>query len=92
MEPPHTVFVVQHVHELPDGTEDVKLVGVYSSLGHAEAAVARAAAQPGFRDASDGFHIDPYDLDVDHWPEGFVTLGTVDGMTESAPDPSRPAG
>ena len=70
-----SVFVVQHVHERDDGSEDVKLVGVYSSHESAAAAVARLARRPGFADAADGFHIDEYRLDQDQWAEGFATVG-----------------
>lgn len=69
-----TVFVVQHVHALGDDREDVKLIGVYSSRQQAEAAVARLRASPGFREMPDGFSIDPYEVDRDHWAEGFVSL------------------
>jgi hypothetical protein len=65
-----TVFVLQHVRE-EGGSEDVKLLGVYSSRHSADDAVARLKHRPGFRDFPEGFHIDPYDLDVDHWSEGF---------------------
>ena len=69
-----TAFVVQHVHELGDDCEDVKLIGVYSSREQAEAAVARLRSSPGFRDAPHGFSVDPYEIDRDHWVEGFVSL------------------
>jgi len=68
-----SVFVVQHVHELPDGTEETKFIGVYSTMEQAEAAVARLRGQPGFWDVPDGFHVDRYELDIDHWTEGYVT-------------------
>lgn len=68
------VFVVQHVHVLEDGEEDVKLIGVYSSLDAAQAAVGRAQLKPGFCDASSGFSVDPYALDEDGWAEGYLTL------------------
>ncbi len=68
-----TVYVVHHVHPFDDGSEDVKLIGVYSSLASATAAVARLKLQPGFADHPAGFHIDPFDVDKDHWTEGFVT-------------------
>ena len=70
-----SVFVVQHVHEADDGTEDVKFIGVYSSRETATAAVSRLARQPGFADAADGFSIDELRLDQDHWVEGYVTVG-----------------
>ena len=70
-----SVFVVQHVHEREDDVEDVKLIGVYSSREKADAAVARLSRQPGFSDAADGFHVDEYRVDQDHWAEGYVGSG-----------------
>ena len=67
------VFVLTHSHELPSGEEDIKLIGVYSSRTRADAALATAAHRPGFREFPDGFHVDPYVLDEDHWIEGFST-------------------
>jgi hypothetical protein len=80
-----SVVVVQHLHVLPGGEEDVKLIGVYRSLEAAHLAVERLRAQPGFldhpqivdpeRDSNEqGFHISVYALDKDHWSEGYVTL------------------
>jgi hypothetical protein len=79
------VFVLQHLHVLPGGEEDVKLIGVYGSLDSARAAVERLRVQPGFRnhprivnaeidDDEQGFHIGKYSLDKDHWVEGYVTV------------------
>ncbi len=62
-----SVFVLQHVHELAGGVEDIKLIGVYSSREKAQAAVARLGRVPGFVEAPDGFHIDEYRVDQDHW-------------------------
>ena len=69
-----SVFVLQHVHEMADGTVDVKFVGVYSSRQKAQEAVTRLSGVPGFSEAPDGFHIDEYRLDQDQWVEGYVTL------------------
>ncbi len=69
-----SVFVVQHVHTREGDVEDVKFIGVYSSRAKADAAVARLSRLPGFCDAPDGFHIDEYRLDQDHWAEGYVTV------------------
>jgi hypothetical protein len=69
-----SVFVLQHVHSLEDGVEDVKLIGVYSSREKAREAVARVGRLPGFADAPEGFHIDEYRVDQDHWLEGYVTV------------------
>lgn len=72
-----SVFVLQHVHSLEDGAEDIKFVGVYSSRQRAQEAVARLAALPGFADAPDGFHIDEYPVDRDHWAEGYATVTSL---------------
>jgi len=68
------VFVVQHLHEMDDGEENVKMIGVYSTREIAEQAVERLKLQPGFSDIPEGFYIDPYPLDTDHWTDGYVTL------------------
>ncbi len=68
-----TVFLVQHIHVLEGGEEDVKVIGVYRSMTEARSAVTRLGHHAGFRDARDGFHIDKYRLNEDHWREGYVT-------------------
>ena len=40
----------------------------------AEAARIRTSGLEGFRDAPDGFLIDRYELDRDHWQEGYITV------------------
>jgi hypothetical protein len=73
-----SVFVLQHVHEREDGPEDVKLIGVYSSREKAQAAVERLIRQPGFSDAPDGFSVDEYPVDQDHWVEGYVVVAQAE--------------
>ena len=68
------VFLLWHVHELSGGEEDAKLIGVYSSQETAEEAKHRALSQPGFRDVPEGFMIDRYRVDQDHWTEGYITV------------------
>lgn len=68
------VFVLQHVHATDDEQEDIKLIGVYSTRELAEAAVSRLSRVSGFCDMPDGFHIDEYQLDRDHWTEGYVAV------------------
>jgi hypothetical protein len=70
------VFVLQHVHSREARSEDVKLIGVYSSREQADAAMARLSPLPGFSDAPDGFHIDEYRVDQDHWAEGYVVVAS----------------
>jgi len=50
-----TVWLLQHVHEFADGSEDVKLIGVFHSRAEGEAAQALVAQQPGFREIPTGF-------------------------------------
>lgn len=69
---PATVFVLQHSHEL-DGCDETKFIGVYSSLSSAEEAKQRLRLQPGFKNYPDDFSVDAYELDVDHWKEGFIS-------------------
>lgn len=69
-----SVFVLQHVHSREDGVEDVKFIGVYSSREKAQDAVVRLGGLPGFAEASEGFHIDEYRVDQDHWVEGYVAV------------------
>ena len=68
-----SVWVVQHVHELSEDREDIKMIGVYSSEAAAREAVKRLSTQPGFCDCPEGFSVDEYPLDEDNWTEGYVT-------------------
>jgi hypothetical protein len=70
-----SVFVLQHVHEQGDHVEDVKFIGVYSTRQKAQEAVERMGRLPGFAKAPDGFHIDEYFVDQDHWVEGYLADG-----------------
>lgn len=67
------IYLVQHEYELENGSDETKVIGVYSTRENAEAAVFRLVEQPGFCDRPDNFHIDEYDLDKDHWAEGYIT-------------------
>jgi hypothetical protein len=71
------VYVLQHVHSLADGEEDVKFIGVYSTRENAQAAITRLGQARGFSDALAGFHIDEYQIDEDHWVEGYMTVASV---------------
>jgi hypothetical protein len=71
------VYVLQHVHALDDGAEDVKFIGVYSSRENAQAAITRLCQAPGFCEAPTGFHIDEYQVDRDQWVEGYSTIATA---------------
>ncbi|MCE9544352.1 MAG: hypothetical protein K8T25_02355 [Planctomycetia bacterium] len=66
------VFPLWHGHDLKY-MDDYKLIGIYSTEEAAKAAQRRASEQPGFRDHLDGFFMEAYEVDKDHWTEGFVT-------------------
>jgi hypothetical protein len=67
-----SVFILWHIHTV-DGEDDEKLIGVYASNKEAQAAITRLSPKPGFSSTQGGFHIDEYELGVDHWMEGYVT-------------------
>jgi len=80
-----SVFVVQHLHTLPHGEDDVKMIGVYATREDAIRATRRLASQPGFCDSPEivdpnstndmqGFHVDEYEIGKDHWQEGYVNI------------------
>jgi hypothetical protein len=71
------VYVLQHVHSMDDGAEDVKFIGVYSSRENAQAAITRLVQAPGFSETPAGFHIDEYQVDKDQWVEGYSTLANA---------------
>jgi hypothetical protein len=69
--------VLQHVHSVDDGTEDVKFIGVYSSREKAQAAITRLGQASGFSKAPTGFHIDEYQIDKDQWVDGYSPLAVA---------------
>lgn len=79
-----SVFIVQHLHMLPQAVDDVKMVRVYATLEDAVEATKRIATQPGFREFPDivdcntenkqGFHVEEYEIGKDHWQEGYATV------------------
>jgi hypothetical protein len=66
-----SVFLLWHVHKVDD-TDEEKLIGVYRSEQDAKAAIQRLAKKPGFVTTPDGFQYEKYELNRDHWTEGFV--------------------
>jgi hypothetical protein len=53
------------------------LIGVYSDEKEAKQAIERVKDKPGFRDYPDGFLLDCYEVNEDHWQDGFVSLPNV---------------
>ena len=73
------VYLLWHTHineNLRNG-EDVKLLGTFSSVELAKNTENRAKLLAGFKDAVNGFHIAEYEIDKQHWTEGFVTLKQI---------------
>jgi hypothetical protein len=69
---PRKVYILHHIYDKGLETENVKLIGVYSSRGEAQRAINRLQTQPGFRELVEGFEVEAYTLDEDNWKEGFV--------------------
>ncbi len=65
------VSLLWHVHEV-GGADDEKLIGVYRDAADANAAIERLRDKPGFATFPEGFQICRYELNRDHWTEGFV--------------------
>lgn len=71
-----TVYLLWHTHissQLTNG-EDIKLIGVYSSIELAYKAKERTALLEGFKDAIEGFEIAEHKIDEDGWTSGFITV------------------
>lgn len=68
------VYLLWHTHvdDKFEGGEDVKLIGVYSTICEANSAIERKRSCQGFMDHMDGFEISTYALDKDCWSEGFA--------------------
>ena len=67
---PSTVNVYLLWHT--DRFGDEKLIGVYEKETNASLAMERVKVKPGFSDEGDAFEIVSYELNKDHWTEGFV--------------------
>ena len=69
-----SVYLLWHEYEIEPKRDETKLLGVYSSRELAEDARGRLMEQPGFRDHPNDFEIAEYELNRDHWTEGFITV------------------
>jgi hypothetical protein len=68
----NAVFVVHHEYQHYDDRDETKLIGVYSTEAKAKLAIERLRVLPGFSEYPDGFSVDCYPIDADHWIEGLV--------------------
>lgn len=67
-----SVFLLWYVREQNGDSSDL-LIGVYRTEASAEAAINRLKLKAGFVPAPDGFRINRYELDRDHWEGGYDT-------------------
>lgn len=70
-----TVYVLQHSYEIGEEGEfdETKMIGIYSSKKKAEETIEIYKVLPGFKDYSIScFHISKYEIDKNHWTEGFI--------------------
>ena len=66
-----SVFLLWHVHGRDGKVEDL-LIGVYSTEADAKAAIERLKSKAGFVITPEGFRINRYELNRDHWEAGYV--------------------
>jgi hypothetical protein len=66
-----SVFLLWYVKERDCDGADL-LIGVYCTELDAEAAIDRLKSKAGFVDAPQGFRINRYELNRDHWEDGYV--------------------
>lgn len=64
------VYLLWHTNSLND---DIKLIGVYSSEKIAMEKITVYKKIPGFCDDKEGFEVSKYQIDRDHWTEGFIS-------------------
>ena len=68
----NSALVLWFVHNKDTDAEDPLVIGVYRTKENAESAIGRLAQKPGFVDEPAGFEISEYELNKDHWIEGFI--------------------
>jgi hypothetical protein len=67
-----SVFLLWYVRSAITENETEILIGAYTSDQQANSAIERLKDKPGFVDHMAGFQIQQYELNKDHWTEGFV--------------------
>lgn len=67
------IYALFHACALPDGEEEDRLIGVYSSEKRARARQKSLQDQSIFKDAPDGFTTGRYLIGEDDWTSGYVT-------------------
>ncbi|MDR2940183.1 MAG: hypothetical protein LBV08_07680 [Clostridiales bacterium] len=77
------VYLLQHSYEyeITEGeiVEETKIIGIYDSKENAECTKNKFKTKKGFnRYSDDCFYIDAYELNQDHWTDGFATWNNAD--------------
>jgi hypothetical protein len=67
-----SVFLLWYVQQ-QDGDNADLLIGVYRTEEDAKAASDRLKTKAGFVAAPEGFRINRYELNRDHWEDGYIT-------------------
>jgi hypothetical protein len=66
-----SVFLLLHERKKDLDNEDIKIIGIYSTKEKAEKTVDKYKKLPGFKDYPDSFYLPEFEIDKDHWTEGF---------------------
>ena len=67
-----SVQLLWFVRENEEDENTELLIGVYETEQDANAAIERLRSKPGFADFHQGFVVVRYEVNQDHWREGFV--------------------
>lgn len=67
------VYLALHLNS-ENEIEDIKIIGIFSSLKTAKDTIALLKKKKGFKNNPKGFSIDEYIIDKTHWKEGFVSI------------------
>jgi hypothetical protein len=77
----HTVFVLEHIHELSPGSDDVKLIGIFSTRALLTAALATTGSLPGFAENAPGFRTTTFSLGEEPTGTVFSVYAVKDATT-----------
>ena len=68
------VYKVDHVYEI-ENSEEIKFIGIFSSIEKANEVIKNLILQPGFKNHSiETFQISKIKIDRIGWAEGFITI------------------
>lgn len=67
------VYEVGYARELSDDVTDVKFVGIFSTRGKADEALAAVKTLPLYAPSPDSLYVIEVEVDIDHWTYGFFT-------------------